>query len=90
MGERVKEYFATWDPMDFIKDDGAPVEEYNGEAMALQEWFQRHEDASAHQVAEYTYKMFVERMDIDPVGFREACFQRAVEILAVLHEDLSR
>jgi hypothetical protein len=72
-----REYLADWDPMKFISD-GAPVNEYDAEADEIRVRYKG--DISDKKLGELVHSVFVEFMEIDPVGFKEECLRRAVEV----------
>ncbi|MGF7229204.1 MAG: DUF1871 family protein [Candidatus Saccharibacteria bacterium] len=77
----IYEYFAKWDPMDFIAD-GAPHDEYDLEAakVAQKVTVLDSEDTIASKVN----SIFVESMEIDPNDFFDECKTRAPDIKSVL------
>jgi len=78
---QLKEYFAEWDPMGFIKD-GAPRDEYDAEAREVTLRFKQ--DMNPEQMAKMINEVFVEYMEIEPDSFYEDCLQRAPDILEIL------
>ncbi|MET0779243.1 MAG: hypothetical protein ABWY71_00255 [Candidatus Saccharimonadales bacterium] len=90
MSENIKEYIAQWDPMDFIRSDEAPVDEYDREAYEIFLWFKGHRNATNDEVATITHEIFVDRLEIDPEGFRDECYKRAAAIKAALQKDVKQ
>lgn len=82
MKKKLEEYFAAWDPMDFIKNLEAPKDEYSLEAKALIEGYQSK--MNSEQVGELTYRVFIEFVESDYEGFREECLQHGTEIKSIL------
>lgn len=88
IAEKTKQYISDWDPLDFIKEDGAPSDEYHGEAEELYNWFKKNPDIDNGQLAFHTHELFVEWTEIDPEGFSDECYTRADELKKVLQIDL--
>ncbi len=82
MSKVLEEYFASWDPMGFIQELGAPSDEYSLEASTIQSAFEPH--MSEAEVGALVYQKFTELMGHDFPGFREQCFERTSEIKRIL------
>lgn len=78
----LEQYFAEWDPMDFIKELDAPSDEYAQEAEKIVEKYDA--EMSSEQVGELTYTVFVEMIEDDFDGFREEAVLRGEEIKKIL------
>lgn len=76
------EYLSEWDPMDFIKKDGAPPDEYSAEAAEIKLKFRI--DMSEGDVAKLVHDVFTDYTSIDPLGFKEECYLHAAEIKQIL------
>lgn len=82
MNEELTEYFADWDPLDFIADLQAPRDEYSLEAQAICERFSSR--MTAEEVGVLTYQVFVEFIEVDYEGFREEAIERGEAIKAII------
>lgn len=82
MSESIEEYIASWDPMGFIKKDGAPLDEYDMEAEEITRLFKTN--MSDMELAHVVHSVFVEFMGIDPQGFLEECHTNAHEMRTIL------
>ena len=78
----LEQYFAEWDPMGFIKEIGAPEDEYSLEADTVQNRYQSK--MTAEQVGELTYAVFVEMIEVDFDGFKEDAIRHGEEIKKIL------
>lgn len=80
----VYEYFATWDPMWLISEDGAPRDEYNLEVNKIIGRYKP--EMTKMELAELVYRIFVNSMEVDPPGFRDQCLGRAAKIQLELNQ----
>lgn len=80
----LEQYFAEWDPMDFIKDLGAPNDEYSPEAREVSERYTSK--MSSEQIGELTYTVFVEMVELDFDGFKEDSIRRGDEIKSIIED----
>ncbi len=78
----LSEYLAAWDPMGFIEDLKAPVDEYNLEAAEIKLKFTAN--MSTDEVAKLVYKVFDELIGVDTPHFRQECEERATEMQKLL------
>lgn len=78
----LESYLASWDPMGFIREGGAPLDEYSMEAEEIEKNFQLKMTIS--EVGELVYGIFVELTGHDFPGFKEQCLENAQEIRFLL------
>lgn len=78
----LEQYFARWDPMDFIKDLDAPEDVYSLEARTVVERY--NSKMTPEEVGELTYAVFVEMIEVDFDGFKEEALRRGEEIKGIL------
>lgn len=78
----LEEYFAKWDPMDFIQDLDAPDDEYSLEAETILKRYMPK--MTPEQVGKLTYAVFVELIETDFDGFQEEAIRRGEEIKTIL------
>jgi hypothetical protein len=82
MTQTLEQYFSEWDPMGFIAKEGAPKDEYDAEAREVRARFKP--SLSEKQLGEMVHLIFVEFMEIDPIGFKQDCNNRAAAIRQIL------
>ncbi len=78
----LEQYFAEWDPMDFIKDLDAPKDEYSLEAETVSERYKI--EMTAEQVGELVYEVFVELIELDQKDLLDESIQRGQEMKSIL------
>lgn len=80
--KKLEAYFADWDPFGFVKEGGAPLDEYSMEAEKIKKNFKL--GMTNNELGELTYNTFVLLMGHDFPGFREQCLKRASDINKIL------
>lgn len=84
--KNLEKYFATWDPMDFIKELEAPADEYSLEVKTV---FERYkEEMTPEQVGVLTYNVFVEMIESDYEGFKEDAIRRGEDIKRIIDKEV--
>ena len=79
----IAEYLVEWDPMGFIKDLGAPNDEYSYEAADIKIKFRP--SMSTKEVADMVYDVFDKQIGVQELpDFKDDCNSRAQEISDIL------
>jgi len=78
----LRRYIADWDPMGFINDLDAPVDEYDAEADEIMRRISG--SMSIEQVGQTIHKVFADYMEIDPPGFEAVCLNHAKAIMEII------
>lgn len=77
----IREYISDWDPMGYIAE-GYSEDEYDAEADEIAKRFKPK--MSDKELADLVHNIFVEYMEIDPIGFRDESSRRASSIRKLL------
>ena len=83
----IYDYIAKWDPMGLIQS-GYPKDEYRSEAFEI--IFQYRTSMTEADVAELVHRVFVERLELDPKGFKEQTLERSGELKRILEQEAEK